>query len=121
LLAGLLLAAGCQPLNESRDVKLKEQEAKSLLFDAPRYDQKVTVEVQSPGSGVTAYLMKEADHEKAEVELLTGKTPAGALGGKDNAEDISFTATVPAGTPFAVVLYNPRAREITVKLKVKGR
>jgi hypothetical protein len=121
LLAGLLAAAGCQPLNDKRDVKLDRGEARSVLFSAPRYDQKVTVEAHSPGNPVSVYLVKDSEREKTELLLTNRQTPKDALASKANAEEISLTATVPAGTEFAVVLCNQGKGETTVKLKVTGR
>jgi hypothetical protein len=120
-LAAFLPAAGCQPLNDKRDVKLNPHEARSVLFSAPRYDQKVTVEAHSPGNPVSVYLVKSSEQEKTELMLTNGQTPKDALASQTKAESVSFTATVPAGTEFAVVLYNHGKGETTVKLKVTGR
>jgi hypothetical protein len=121
LLAGLLLLSGCQPLKENREVDLAGHEAKPILFSAPRYDQKLTVEAHSPGKPVSVYLVKDADTEKTVNALLNGKTPAGALASQEKAEDVSFTGTVPAGTDFALVVFNPGKDLAKVKLKVTGR
>jgi hypothetical protein len=120
-LLACLLPAGCQPLNENREVKVEAYGVRSLIFSEPRYDQKVTVEVHSPGNPVSAYLVKGADQEKAESGLLNHKAPAGALAGKEKAEEITLEATVPAKTEYALILHNPGKSDATVKVKVTGR
>ncbi len=121
LLAGLLLAGACQRLHFEKDYGIDPLSDQSLTFDAPRYEQNLTVEVHSPGAPLSVYLVKSAEVNKARVALQNGKAPPGALGGKEPAEDVSFNATVPAGTEFTVFLYNPQRKGASAKVKVTGR
>jgi hypothetical protein len=105
--------------------EIEPLEARSLVLSAPPRQQKVTVTVTPTGGPVSAYLCKEDDHARVEQALLAGKTPPPSvvLAGrrsKDKAESYSFEATVPARTPYAVVLATGK-RSAVVKVKLVGR
>jgi hypothetical protein len=111
-----VLLAGCQPLKVEKTISIFAGGVEALIFDAPRYDQKVTVQVSSPGAPVSVYLVRESDMEKAREQMERGKAPSSSLAGKDGAEEISLEATVPAKTEYALLI---RADKKTAEAKVK--
>jgi hypothetical protein len=125
VLAALLLVGGCQKLNFEQTLTLKPTEVKPYLFDAPAYEQKVTVTVTPTATGVSAYLCRESDHEKVALQLEAEKEPQAALllgsrVSKGAAETYSFDATVPAKTPYALLLKGG-GKVTEVKVKLVGR
>jgi hypothetical protein len=121
LVCGLLLPAGCQRLNYEKEYAIDPFEVKTIIFDPPRYEQKVTVEVKSPGSPVSVYLVKGEDAAKGETALLNEKAPTGALAGKDKSEDVNLEATIPAKTEYTLLVFNPGNKKSAAKVKVTGR
>ena len=121
LLLGLLVvtAAGCQRVNYEKTYTIEPGEMKSILFDAPRYGQEVTVQVSSPGAPVSVYLVKAADEDAAHRAASRGGG-SDVLAGKEKAEDISLKATVPAKTAYAVVL-EAQTKKAEARVKVNGR
>jgi hypothetical protein len=116
LRAGLLLLAGCQRLNFEKEYDIEPSGVQAVGFSPPRYEQKVTVEVKSPGNPLSVFLVK-GDPEKAPQ----GKTSPDLLEKKENAEDPTLQATVPANTEYTVVLHNLSRKHVKVKVKVTGR
>lgn len=119
LLVVLALAAGCQRLNYDKTITIDPGAPFTVNWDPPRYDQKLTVTVTSPGRPVSAYLVKESDQEAATKALQEGKKPPAALASQENAEEINLSATIPAKTGFTLVLVSNRKAE--VRVKVVGR
>jgi hypothetical protein len=119
LLCATFALGGCQRLNIEQKVTLSGIEPKQLDVDAPRYEQKVTVEVDSPGVPVFAYLVKTEDAEAAMRALEREKEPENVLAGtKEKSEKVSLTATIPAKTAYSVLLRPTGARaEATVRIK----
>jgi hypothetical protein len=125
LLAALILAGGCQRLNFEQTKDLAPVTAEWYDFDPPRYDQKVLVTVTPSDGPVSAYLVRSDDLEKVQRALDRKETPPASQviaskEGKDKAEELTFEATVPAKTPYALLLYATKKRT-NVKVKVVGR
>ncbi len=121
LLCATVALGGCQRLNVEHKVTLNGIEPKQLDIDAPRYEQKVTVEVDSPGVPVFAYVVKTADAETAQRALDREKEPENALAGtKEKSEKVSLTATVPAGTAYSVLL-RPTGGKAEATVRIKGQ
>lgn len=124
-IAGLLVVlaglTGCQRLSYDKSYDLEPLETRTLDFDAPRYQQKLKVEITSAGVPLSAYLVKSADKEAAEREMDGRKAPAGSLGGQDKSETISFEAAIPAGTGFCLIVKNTTSKKAQVQIKVNGR
>jgi hypothetical protein len=121
----LALAAGCQRLNYSKTFDLNPLAVQELEFDAPAYAQRLTVTVAPTSAGVSAYLMKAADREAVERALQADKQPAASLllasrVSTGAPETYSFEATVPAKTPYTLLLKaGPKTTQ--VKATVVGR
>jgi hypothetical protein len=88
------------------------------MFDAPRYEQKVNVQVSSPGAPISVYLVKAADGDAA-VKAAARKGPD-VLASQEKAENISFDGTIPAKTAFGVVL-QAEVKKAEAKVKVDGK
>lgn len=119
LLAVLLLTGGCQPLKYEKSLTVDAGDIQTLTFDPPRYEQKLKVQVSSPGSPVSVYLVRESEAQAVQQDLNFGKAPASPLAGKDKAEEITLEATIPAKTGFALVIHSKKKAE--VKVNVTGR
>jgi hypothetical protein len=118
----LVLSAGCQKLNYDRSVSLASSEVQSILIDAPKRDQKVTVAIASPGVPINAYLVLEQNKDAVQEKLLNQKKPdAGKiLASVEKSQDGTLEATVPGGSSFAVVI-GGAAKNTQVQVKVTGR
>src|SRR4051812_35674684 len=99
-LAGL---PGCQRISQERKQTLGPGDVKSLLIDAPRYAQKIKVEVASPGVPVDAYVVFDEHAQKAQDALLGNQKPADVLAGKEKVEKAELEASIPAGKAYAVI------------------
>jgi hypothetical protein len=120
LFAVPLVLAGCQRLNDERTVQLDPSEVHRIGYSAPRYSQKVTIQVSSPGVPVSAYLVREQDEQAAKEQMENRKAPADPLAAKDNAEEFTLEATVPSGTGYVLLLRTDK-KATEVKVKVTGR
>jgi len=119
LLAGLLLLAGCQRVNLSTTWKLEAGEVYNLEVDAARGEQQVTATLTASGP-VTACLVLEDDFPAARQALQNFKVPSNTLDCKEQATDITLTATIPAKKKYYLVVGSAR-KETEVKVKVTGR
>jgi hypothetical protein len=118
----LLLLGGCQPVNfeQTYDLNPVQNLAKGAGFQAPRYEQKVKVTITPSEAGLSAYLIKDPDLKLADNPpervppdlILASKVGAGK-------EEFTLEATVPAKTPYTVLLYPNR--KMTAKVKLTGR
>src|SRR5437870_5255196 len=104
LFAGVL---GCgQKLNLDRTYTVGQLELQSLLVDAPKEDQKLTVDVSSPGVPIDVFVVLDANVQAVTELMKSGKTPGAdkILAGKEKVEAIELTTTVPGGKAFAVMV-----------------
>jgi hypothetical protein len=120
LAAALLLAAGCQKLHDERSVKLAPGDTKSFEIDAPRSEQKVTVEYTSSNGPVNVCVALLEDRQAAEEGVLADKKPDKALASKEKADSGTLEATVPAKKGFVVVIGGAK-KETEVKVKTNGK
>jgi hypothetical protein len=119
LLCATVALGGCGGLSIEQKVTLNPVEPKQLDIDAPRSEQKVKVEVDAPGVPVLVYVVKTEDAEEAFKALIREKEPANTLAGTtEPSEKVSLTATIPAKTPFSVLLRGVGTKgEATVRIK----
>jgi hypothetical protein len=120
LFLGLFVAAatGCQRVHYEKTYTLEPGLKQSIVFDAPRFGQKVTVQVSSPGAPVSVYLVKAADGDAA--IKAAERNGAEVLARQEKSEDVSFEATVPAKTAYAVVL-QADVKKAEAKVRVNGK
>jgi len=119
LLCATFALGGCQRLNIEHKVALSGIETKQLDVDAPRYEQQITVEVDSPGVPVVVYVVKTEDAEAAYRAVMNEKEPEKALAAtKEKSEKVSLTATIPPKTAYSVLLRGAGGTgEATVRIK----
>jgi hypothetical protein len=125
LLALLLVAGGCQPLNEKHSFSMRMADVKQLDVPAPRYNQQVSVTVTPTGGPVSAYLVKTSEAERLNTMLDGGKPPpeGSVFAGKeskDQPEEYTLLASIPANTPYSLVL-RTHSKGAEVKIKLVGR
>jgi hypothetical protein len=116
-----VLAGGCQPINVESNYTIPEGGSQSAAFTAPRYTQKIKVTVTPQDGPVSAYIVKDPDGKFGDSAPLS-KPPAELIIAKRDAErteEYTIDATIPAKTPYAILLYAKRKTD--VKLKVTGR
>jgi len=120
LALALLMAVGCQQhLNEQRDIHVTPGTVKLVSIDGPSRQQKINVEVTS-SAPVDVYIVLSSGQE-AEDKMLDGKRldPSNVLASKDQVENATLDATVPAKNRFCVVVKNAK-KAADVKLKITG-
>jgi hypothetical protein len=119
LLGLALLAGGCQKLEIEKKVTIVPLEPYRLDIDGPRYEQQVTVEVDSPDAPVLAYIVKEENVEAAMNALDREKEPTEVLAAtKEKSEKVSLSATIPAKTAYTVLVRTAGMRaEATIRIK----
>jgi hypothetical protein len=125
LVLGVCALGGCQRINFEKETDIDPGGTKAWDFTAPQYEQKVLVTINPTGGAVSAYLCKEDDRPRVEMALMANKAPPASvvLGGresKDKAESYSFEATIPAKTPYSLVVATSK-RDAKVKVKLVGR
>ena len=111
---------GCQRLNDERTFHLPAGGIQSIEYSAPRFAQKLTIDVVSPGAPVTAYVVKQDESEAAKTTMDAGKAPAAPLVGKESAEEIHLETTVPAKTGYTLLIRADK-KSAEVRVKVTGR
>ena len=118
----LLILAGCQRLNYERDFTLDASTSQTFTIAAPRGDQKLTVTATSSKEPIIVFVVLAEDKAAGDAAAANRIQPKKALGGQENAKEISFEATIPSGKEFIVyVRMGKNARGTTdVKLSVKG-
>lgn len=126
----LLVAAGCQKLNHSETAEVKMGLLWEKGFSAPAYNQDVKVTIEPESGAVSAYLVTDDNREtfKETIERLApGKAPEAKLflAGKsfsttDEKQDFVLEATVPARTPYWLILSGGK-KTTKVKVKVVGK
>jgi hypothetical protein len=121
LAVGLLAAvAGCQSrLNLDHTLDVDVGSSKDVVIDAPRYDQKVAVTVESDNP-VSVYVCLLDNRKAVHDALDKGKKPEGVLASKEQVQTDTFDVTVPAKQQ-AVVLVEAGTKAAKVKLKIKGQ
>jgi hypothetical protein len=122
LVCALLVVAGCQSVSLEKTVTVSGGEAyQAFTIDAPRRDQKVTVTISGATAPVNVYIVLEKDLAAAQDNLKIEKPPANALDKKENVQDATLEATVPANNSYTVLLSPIGGKTAQVNLKIKGR
>jgi hypothetical protein len=113
-------AAGCQSrLNVQKSYRLQPGEIQSVEIDPPRYQQRVTVAVDTDAPVTVAVFLKK-DAESVERGLTTGNNPENALAVWKGDSPGSVEATVPA-KERAVVRVESAQKTANVTLKITGK
>ena len=116
----LLAAAGCQRrLNVTEALSLDVGVVRSLEIDPPRYEQRVTVAVETDGP-VSAYLLLKKDEAAAQEALDKGRKPDHVLASWKGDSPGSLEGTVPANE-VAVVILTTDTKPANVTLRITGK
>jgi hypothetical protein len=122
----LLVTTGCQRLNYTTTVQqLSPRQPHDINFSSPAYNQKVTITIEPTEAGVSAYLVNNDHVEKVNAMLKQGKEPEvslvlGSHLSVGSAQKYSFEVSVPAKTPYTLLL-KATGRATDVKVTVVGR
>jgi hypothetical protein len=121
----LLLTAGCgQRVTIEKDVTLPPGEERYYFVDAPRKQQTVTVTTKSGGVPIDLWVIHAATEAEAHSIVIkqSGKTK-GVLANRLEKADPELEVTVPADTPYVVVVANPPhgKKEASVAVKIEGK
>lgn len=122
LVAVLSLASlGCQrPLNEERSITIEAQGFHSIMIDAPRREQRISISCTA-ASPIDVFVVTESNREQLEKQLLRGQAvTAPVLAKSERQKDGSLEATIPGGTAFAVVLSNTGGKAVQVQARIKS-
>jgi hypothetical protein len=119
----LLILAGCKGLNYETTLTFDEKISyKTATVAAPRSEQKVTVTATSTKEPINVFVVLADDEKEGEHAAERRIKSEKALGGQENAKEISFEVTVPAKKEFIVFVSTAKGagRVTEVKLSVKG-
>jgi hypothetical protein len=112
--------AGCQSrLNVQKTYRLQPGEIQSVEIDPPRYEQRVTVAIDTDAP-VTVSVFLKRDAESVERSLTTGNNPANALAVWKGDSSGSVEATVPA-KERAIIRVESAQKTASVTLKITGK
>jgi hypothetical protein len=116
-----LLASGCQPINFDQTYTIPAGGVQSAAFGPPRYAQKIKVTITPSDGPVTAYVVKDPDQKFGDTPPVNKPTADLVLASKDptKTEEYTLETTIPAKTPYAVLLY--ATKRTGVKVKITGR
>ncbi len=115
----LVLLAGCQSrLNDERTYELTTGDIKTMSIPGPRYQQKVTVTVNSDAP-VDVYAYLDKDKDKVEKALDSAQKPEQLLASQERMQDGSLEFTLPAKEGGVVRIVAP-FRPTKVKIKLSG-
>ncbi len=113
--------SGCQRFHHEKTVTISPGEAHSFFVDAPKSEQKVTVEVDAQGTPVNVYVLFEEHENAIKQKVLAEKSPdpAQLLASKEKVTSDKLQVTVPGGKSFGVIL-GGATKQTQVKLKLSG-
>lgn len=119
LLAVALFAAGCQSkLHDERTLNLDVGSIRTILIDAPRYDQQVVVTMTANADvTIAAYLKK--NQSAVEAQLERNSNPSAVLAFQENVRNTTLNLTVPGKEDWVVRVQSDKSAA-TVKLSIKG-
>jgi hypothetical protein len=122
LLAALVLPGCNRAVSFEKSVSLTGGEGfQEFTIDPPPHDQKVTVTISGAIAPVNVYLVLEKDLAAAQDSLRKEKSPTNVLERKENVQDATLEATVPAKSSYTVLLAPAGGKNAQLTLKIKGR
>ncbi len=114
--------AGCRrSFSHEKTLTVEAGAYQEQTVDPPTREQKVTVTVSAATAPVNVYLVLEKDRQAAEDSLRLEKAPASVLEKKENVQEATLEATVPANTSYTVLLTTAAGKTAKVTLKISGR
>jgi hypothetical protein len=124
LVGVIVLAAGCGKINYEKTMVVEGGDFMAISVDPPRFEQKISVTVNSSGAPIDVYVVLEGDQNAAlriaEETLRSSKPLGSALDGKQKITDATLNATIPAKKGFSILLLNGGTKRADVKIKIKS-
>ena len=118
----VLVVAGCQPVNYETSVAIQPGTIHPVEISAPSRDQNIKVTVSASVAPVSVYVVLQKDREAVEAAILSYKTPDASkvLASQEKTENATLDAKIPAGSDYAVLVYNGPVKTAQVKITIKG-
>ena len=117
----LVTLAGCQTkLKDSRTLDVEPASHNSVYVDAPKYDQKVTVDFTSSNGPVTVCVCLSSDEKKVVLSGNISPTNKMVLGCAQDTAMGTIVVTAPANQEFAVLVFGMN-KPTKVALKINGK
>ena len=115
----VVLLAGCQKFTPAtiNNVDVPSLSSKTLEYSGYSKEQKVRVTASSAGS-FTVYVALQKDVPAVIKAIDDIDTPKNLLAKQEKTKNANLTFSVPAQTPFAVVLANSGNSDVSVQVKV---
>jgi hypothetical protein len=111
--------AGCNrvKLNDERTIEVAVGRNNSIVLDAVKKDQKIKVEISSPGAAVNVYVLLEKDREAVEEVIEALKPSDKILAGEEKTEGATLEANIAAGNAAVILFTNASGKTASVKVK----
>ena len=117
----LVVLIGCRTkLKDSRILDVAPADLVSVYVDAPKYDQKVTVEFSSSNGPVSVCVCVSSNERKVIASLDISTNNKMVLGSAQEAATGTIEVTVPANQEFAVLVFG-LSKPTKVALKINGK
>jgi hypothetical protein len=111
--------AGCNrvKLNDERTVEVGIGTNASIVLDPVKKDQKINVEISSPGAAVNVFIFLEKDAAAVDDAIEVQKPSDKILASKENTEDATVEANIPGGNAAVILFTCASGKRATVKVK----
>jgi hypothetical protein len=118
---GLAIAVpGCRKvLNEEKSFDLKPGNENDFAVDAVKKEQKIKVEVTSPGVPLNVFVFLKKDEQAAKMDISAGKKTDNVLASERKTENATLEATIPANCEAVIQIRNVSTDNKTANVKLK--
>ena len=125
LLVGLVIVAvsfsGCNTrLADQRVMELGPGEINSVVIDPVSHDQAVTVTANSEGAPINVHVFRFADEETVERAITLGIDSDKIIARQLDSNEISLTATIPAGQEGAIRFATAKPASAKIKISISN-
>ncbi len=125
LLVGMVTIAvsfsGCSSrLADQRVMELGPGEINSVVIDPVSHDQAVTVMAKSEGSPINVHIFRFADEETVERAITLGIDSDKIIARQLDSNEISLTATIPAGQEGAIRFATAKPASAKIKISISN-
>jgi hypothetical protein len=114
-----MASSGCGKFKHEATYSMDPGDIKLVNVDAPRGEQKVTVEISSPGAPVDVWLVLEDHYDAVSKKVNAGVHPDAAtvVASKVQLASGTLQGIIPAGKAYKVVITGARKKtDVTVKV-----
>jgi len=117
----LCAGSGCKVELFNRTFEVSSGDVQYFTVDAPIREQKATIEVRA-SSPVNVYVVLEKHIQKAVAQVTLDRHPGDLITLKEDVQDVTFEATIPANEAYGVIIYNRAGKNKTnVSLRIVGK